>query len=454
MRGLRSTLVLLVVAVGLGAYIYFVERHRAPASEEEPNEQVFTFEADDVAELDVTRSDGSSTRVRRDNDAWHVVAPVDTPADDTTVSSIASSLASLEIRRIVEAAEDGPVDLEPFGLDAPSLDIGFVTSDDGDDTRHLLIGDQTPTGSDRYAKVSDNDRVFLIASYLNGTFDKSTFDLRDKAILDFERTDLDRLEITSADTIIRFTKDGDDWQLAEPWDVRADFGTVESLLGSLTSGRMQSVETEAADDLEPFGLAEPHLAVSINTGSATAALHIGSESPGGQRYARDASRSLVFTVDAALVETLERGPGEYRRKDLFGFRTFNATRLEVQRADATVAIEKTESESDEEEDVWRQVAPESADLDQDQVNDLLRQLSGLRAESFVGSRDEAGLDDEQIVATVRARFGEEDTDEAVVVWRSGDDTFAVPEGEPGAAQIDTQTFNDAMGTLEALHAEE
>lgn len=452
MRGLRSTVLLLVVAIGLGAYIYFVERHRDPASEGEPNEPLFTFEADDVEELAITNSSGATTRLRRDGDAWQAVSPVETDADDTTVSSIASSLASLETRRVVDSGEEGPVDLEPFGLDQPSLDIGFTTVDA--ETRHLLIGDQTPTGSDRYAKLSDGDRVFLIASHLNSTFDKSTFDLRDKTILDFERADLDGLEITSADSRIRFTKDGDDWQLVEPWGVQADFGTVESLLGSLTSGRMRSVEAETADDLEPFGLSEPHLSVSINTGSASAALHIGDESPGGYRYARDASRPLVFTVDTALVTSLERDAGEYRRKDLFGFRPFSVTRLEVQRADETIAVEKTSSESDEEEDTWRQVVPESADLDQDKVNELLRQLSGLRAESFVGARADAGLDDEQVVATVRARFGDDETDETVIVWQSGEDTFAVPEGEPGAAKIDSQAFDDAMESLDALHAEE
>ena len=287
-----------------------------------------------------------------------------------------------------------------------------------------------------------------------GTFDKSTFDLRDKTILDFERDDLDRLEITSADDTIRFTKDGDDWQLAEPWGVRADFGTVESLLGSLTSGRMQSVEAESADDLTPYGLSDPHLTVSINTGSATAALHIGDESPGGHRYGRDASRPLIFTIDAALLATLEREAGEYRRKDLFGFRAFNATRLEVERSEGTIAIEKVEAETDDGDDTWRQVAPESADLDQDKVNDLLRQLSGLRAESFVGSRDEAGLGEQQVAATVRARFGDDDTNETVIVWQTDDGTFAVPDGEPGAAAVDTQTFDDAMGALDTLQTEE
>lgn len=452
MRGLRSTLLLLVVAVGLGAYIYFVERHRDPASEDGANEQAFTFEADEVSELAVTQSDGTTTRVRRDGEDWEVVAPIATAADDTTVSSIASSLASLEIRRVVVSGEDGPVDLEPFGLDSPSLDISFTTTDA--EPRHLLIGDQTPTGSDRYAKLSDRDRVFLIASHLNGTFDKSTFDLRDKTILAFERADLDGLTITSADSTIHLRKNDDDWQLSEPWGVQADFGTVESLVGSLGSGRMQSVDAETAEELELYGLVDPALTVAVSAGSATARLHIGDEAPSGGRYARDESRSIVFTVDNSLVTSLERDAGEYRRKDLFGFRSFNATRLEVDRVDGTIVIEKTDAESEDDEEPWRQVAPDSAELDQDKVQDLLRQLSGLRAESFIGSRAEAGLDDEQVVATVRARYGDDDTEETVVVWRVEEETWAVPEGEPGAARIDSQTFDSAIETLDQLRAEE
>jgi hypothetical protein len=449
MRGLRSTLVLLVIAVGLGAYIYFVERHRDPASEDPPSEQLLELEADDVTGLQVTANDGSVTELRHDEDGWQVVAPVQATADDTTASSIASSLASLEVRRVVD---EGPVDLSPFGLDQASLDVGFSTTEEA--TRHLLVGDQTPTGSDRYAKLSDSDRVFLIASYLSGTFDKTTFDLRDKTILEFERTDLDTLEITSPDRSITLSKDGDDWRLAEPWDVGADFGTVEGLLGSLSSGRMQSIVSEEADDLESFGLAEPHVTIAVSAGSATARLSVGDETPDGWRYAHDAASPLVFTVDGALVATLERDAGEYRRKDLFGFRPFSASRLEVQQADETVVFEKRDAPTDDGEDTWHQLEPGAGDVDRDKVEELLRLLSGLRAESFVSSRADAGLDDERVVATVSARYGDDDTEETVVIWRSGDDTFGVPEGEPGAARIDGQAFDDAIDALEAAQSEQ
>ena len=447
MRGLRSTLVLLVVAVGLGAYIYFVERHRDPASAPEPNETLFAFEADDVTELEVRAEGGAATELRQDDGVWSVVAPVETAADDVAATSLAATLSSLEINRVLE---EGPVDLDPFGLAAPALEIG-VSAAGGDRRQRLLIGDVTPTGADRYAKLAGSDRVFLIAGYHRTTLNKTTFDLRDKTILDFDRDALGRFEVASGERTIEFAKDGDDWRLAAPLAAAADFGTVEGLIGSLGSGQMRAVASESADTPDEFGLDAPAHTVSLHAGSATATLHVGAETADGTYYARDAARPFVFTVDASLVTNLERGAEEYRRKDLFAFRAFNASRLEVERGDDAVVFEKRAAEEDDEdaEDTWELVAPEAGSVAHDAIDDLLSKLSGLRAESFLASRAEAGIGPEQVAATVRARFGDGDTEEQVVVWRAGEDTFAVSGDEPGAARIDSQAFDDALAALDA-----
>ncbi|MCY4602545.1 MAG: DUF4340 domain-containing protein [Acidobacteria bacterium] len=448
MRGLRSTLVLLVVAIGLGAYIYFVERHRDPASTPEPNEQLFTFDADDVTELQIRAEDGAVTDLRQDEGVWRVVAPVETAADDVAATSVAASLATLDIDRVLE---EGAVDLEPFGLDAPALDVSFAA---GGDSQRLLIGDETPTGANRYAKLGASDRVFLIAGHHGTTFNKTTFDLRDKTILDFDRDTLDRLEVSSGEQTIEFTRDGDDWRLAMPLGAAADFATVEGLIGSLGSGRMRAVESENADALEEYGLEAPAHTVSMHAGSATATLQIGGETPDGNYFARDAARPLVFTVDASLVTSLERDASEYRRKALFAFRPFNARRLEIERGDGVVVFEKRAADEDDEEaeDIWELVAPETGSVPHAEMEDLLSKLSGLRAESFVASREEAGVGPEQVAATVRAQFGDDDTEEQVVVWRSGEDTFAIAGEEPGAGRIDGQAFDDAIEALEAVRS--
>ena len=451
MHRFRSTLVLLVISLGLGAYIYFVERHREPALEETPNEQLFTFEENEVADLHVRGTSGNVTSLHRTDGTWRVIAPVDSVADEVTVSSITSSLATLEIRRVLE---EGPVDLEPFGLTNPAIDISFTLVED-DNVEHLLIGEQTPTGTDRYAKLAGADRVFLIAGHLDATFDKTTFDLRDKAILVTSTGDFDGLRITTDDQVMALLQENNNWRITEPWNVRADFSTVQSLVGRLTSGTMQTIESEGTNDLDAYGLSEPRQIATLHHGSTSTTLHLGNQAPDGSLYARDASRDLIFTVEASLSDDLNRRPNEYRRKDLFGFRPFNTTRLEITQGGHLVVFEKMEGEGDDEgENLWRRLQPETVDVDQAQMDDLLAKLSNLRANSWIESRDDAGLGDSERIATIRARFGEDRTEDVVTVWRLDEDTFAVHGTELGAAKIDTQAFNDALSALETVQTED
>ena len=457
MRGARSTLVLLIVFVALGAYVYFIELDRPPASETPPNELLLDTAADEIRRLTIGAGGVDTVLTKTDDgDAWQLTAPIAAPADDTQVSSITSALAALEVRRVID---DAVVDLAPFGLAEPVVEVGFVLASDPQEQR-LLVGDTTPTGNERYAMLADTGRVVLIASHLDSTFGKSAFTLRDKTILGFETSDVDQFEIQSDGSSIRLTKEANEWRLREPWDVRAEFSTVEGVIGRLSSGEMRSVaaeDGEAGDDpLAEYGLSEPRITATIQLGSATAALLVGDDAPDGTAYARDASRPVVFTIESSLVTDLARSAGEYRDKNLFDFRPFNASRLEIEQLDATVVFEKTASGGEESEPSWTRVSPASGDPDRSQMDDLLAKLSNLRAESFIESRADRGLDDTTVLATVHVRFssgGSQDSDsdedeaEQVTLWRSGDATYGVHGDEPGAAVLDTRAVDDALEAL-------
>ena len=111
----RNTLVLLVLAAGLGAYIYFVESKREPASNsDEPavtHAKVFTTEAAKIDEITVKGSAGEQTTLRKANNAWQVVTPVQSAADESESSGLATSLAALEEQRVIE---EQPKDLAPY----------------------------------------------------------------------------------------------------------------------------------------------------------------------------------------------------------------------------------------------------------------------------------------------------------------------------------------------------
>ena len=449
MRGVRSTLVLLVVALALGAYIYFVESERPPAGTPDALETVFDVESDDIDSLSVTASNGDRTVIEKDGDRWRIVEPFAVNVDVTQVVSLTSNLANLEVQRVVAGPEDAP-DPEAFGLTAPAIEVGVGTAD-GADAR-LLIGERSPAGNDLYATVAGSNRVFLISGFLDTTFDQTTFDLRDKSILDITRDQVDSLEISGPEVAVRLRKADAEWSLVSPIEARADLGVTDGLVGRLSTGQMAAIEAESvdADALGPYGLDDPRLTVTVGLGSSAATLLLGDTAPDGTVYARDEARELVFTVGESLASELEQGVDEYRRKDLFAFRPFNATALEIEHEGERWTFAREEAAGEEETDTWRRTAPDAGDVERADMDDLLARLSNLRAESFEPSRDGTGLD--APLAEITVTFDDGDR-ESVAVGRTGDDVFAVSGGEPGAARVNTRSWEDAIEAFDPLRGE-
>ena len=137
MRGVWSTLALVVAAAGLGAYIYFVDSERPDT---EAKAKVFAVEADAVEEIRVTAK-GETSLLRKTDGTWKLVEPLATDADQNEVSALVNSLADLEENREVEP---NAANLAEFGLAEPKADITFKAA--GGATGRVRLGDQTPTG--------------------------------------------------------------------------------------------------------------------------------------------------------------------------------------------------------------------------------------------------------------------------------------------------------------------
>ena len=451
MRGLRSTLALLVVAVALGSYAYFIEADRPPVSTADELVPVFEFESDDIITVTVTAENGDRTRVNKADARWRLVEPFEGNVDVTAVVGLTSSLATLEMQRIVAEPED-ELALETFGLAEPRISLEVETSTGVEAT--LLIGARTPTGGDVYATLAGSNRVFLVSGYLDDTFNQTTFDLRDKRILDFTNDEVTGLAITGDEVAVQLRKSDNRWTLTFPIEAHADTGTSDGLVGRLSTDQIASVEAETADDLTPYGLATPRLQVEVQLTGSTATLSVGSQAGPGRIYARDGARDLVFTIDETLVADLTRDAVAYRRRDLFGFRPFNAVSLGVERDGHQWSFEKTEAADGT--STWRQLSPDATAVDEAPMEDLLAKLSNLRADEFVDSRDNTGLD--APVARIRVSFTDREdniTEERVIVGHpDGDGTntnvFAVSGDEPGAARLNTEAWNDAIEALETL----
>jgi hypothetical protein len=443
MRGLRSFLALLVVLIGVGGYAYFVESKRDPLDADK-KDKVFAVQADQIDEITVKSESGEQTTLRKSGTEWQMAQPVTSQPDSAEVSGLTTNLSSLEISRLIE---ENPGDLTEYGLAQPRIEVAFKS---GGKERRLQIGRKTPTGTDLYAKVADEKRVFLIASYLEGTFNKKTFDLRDKTVLKLDRDKIDRVGITTPDHTVEFTKAGSEWQMSAPLKGRADFTSVDSLVSRLNTLQMKSLVAPDAPSLSEYGLDKPATTIRLGSGSSQAVLLIGRSAGEGVDFAKDQSRPAVFTVDASLATDARKEPGEFRQKDLFDARAFNSTRIEIARGSETVAFEKAKTKNKEgkDEEKWRQVAPAARDVDQAKVDNLIAAATGARATGFVETTAKTGLDKPELTITIKSDEGKRE--EKVAFARTGSDGFAVRTGEPGAAKVDIAAIENVVKSLDAL----
>lgn len=437
MRGLTSTIVLVVVLAGLVGYIYFVDANRPASGTAETKPKAFEVSPENIEEVQIKNVAGETARVQRVEANWQLLEPEKADADAAAVATVTSSLASLEVQRVVDEA---PADLAQYGLNPPRIDVAFRVKDQKDFQR-LLVGEKTPTGSDVYAKRPDENRVFLISSYLDSIFNKTAFDLRDKTILTFDRDKADGIEVVRGAVTLQFARNGTDWRIMKPLAVRADFAAVEGVMTRLSSTQMQKVVTPDATDLKPYGLDRPSLAAAVTSGSSRATLLLGRSGDDGL-YAKDASRPIVFTVEQSLATDLGKDIFEFRRKDMFDARSFTANRVELRRGAETLAFEKTKGTDGKE--VWRNAAGQNVDTAK--AEELLTKLSNLRAQSFEAAQN-ASLKTPVLTATVR--FDESKT-ETVTFGRTGSDVFASRADEPGTAKLEATVFEEAIKSLDAM----
>ena len=83
MRGLRSTIALIVVLAGLGAYIYFVTWKTAGRRPAPKQEKVFAgVEADKIEEIEGQVGERRGHDAQEGQRHWQIVAPVAAKADE------------------------------------------------------------------------------------------------------------------------------------------------------------------------------------------------------------------------------------------------------------------------------------------------------------------------------------------------------------------------------------
>ena len=157
----------------------------------------------------------------------------------------------------------------------------------------------------------------------------------------------------------------------------------------------------------------------------------------------------IFHLPVIEGADLSQILGDLRRKEIFEFRPFNATRFEINRGKETRVFERVTGTGANAADTWKQTAPNAKTVDSSNFEGALLEFSNLRAESFI---DKPGPTTgvTSPMATITVKFDEGKKQEQVKFGGTGPDIFAFRADQPGAMKLEIGKFDATLKKLDSI----
>ncbi|MBI1928775.1 DUF4340 domain-containing protein [Candidatus Poribacteria bacterium] len=240
---------------------------------------------------------------------WKMIQPLEAKADTKEIESILSVLNTLKVTAF-EA--DGQIDPAKYGLEPPRVKVTLQLTDKG--TRGLLIGAEAKTPGQVYAKRTDRNSIYSV-DQIYAQLNKTAFDLRDKRVMDFQRTETNRFEIQTSGRKIVCEKSIDgQWEIKAPVQLKANQTVVDDLLFGVDSLKAVEFVSEHPRSLQPYGLDAPSFQVSFMQPPSEPAVLLVGNTKGDTVYVKAKNADTVFLVKKESLNPIRIGVEEITKK--------------------------------------------------------------------------------------------------------------------------------------------
>jgi hypothetical protein len=366
-----KTLVLFVILAILAAYVYFYEIKGGEERDEADKiaKKIMVLEPDSVKIIEIRSVFNRFIFERLDED-WRIKDPVKTGGDKSTIDGLLTTLKNMEkIREFsISAGEQ-----KDYGLVGRSYLVIFESNSGRRDS--LRFGDNTPVGSNVFVSKGDTI-VYTVADNAKNTVTKNLFDWRDKSIAKVKESEISGFQLKNTKGSFQLVKEGSNWQLLKPKEVRADNSTVTTLLRKFENGKAKSVVSESLDNPVQLNLKHPAYQIDLYVGEGKAHKQIIlSKLINNTSNVKDDSRSQVMTVDSLFIRDIDKSFFQLRYKKIAEFDKNGVDSVVVTQGDSSLYFVKDTS------DTWL-FAGESK-VKEWKMNSLLNSLNNLEAKKFL-----------------------------------------------------------------------
>ena len=312
---LSTTLVLLAIAIGLGIFVWVLDRKIPGNRGLAQGAYLVDLDRDDVTQLEIENGD-TKTRLQKTADGWRLTAPMADRADPKVIDTLLYSAQFLKRDDSITNLGKGDQKrnyLKQFGVLRSRLILRCI----GKQTHvELQFGGETAVEGSCYVRVDSKDDVFVTDDDLKNLVSRPPDFFRDHELTPFLAPEIDRIVLTQAAGEIELTRQQDQWQIERPIKARASQAAVSRMLKKISETPVLQFQDEEAGG--EFETDTSPSAISLFSGQSKVKIACGapvSNQP-GHIYARVSDRPSTFIVAESLAQTLDQRPNDLRDRKI------------------------------------------------------------------------------------------------------------------------------------------
>ncbi len=317
------------------------------------------------------------------NQPWRLTFPIPARADNERLMAALQQLNATRVRQFV--TDNPAADLERFGFPTPELELTFAR--DTNVLTTLQFG-KSPTNDSTliYARRVGQPSIFTVERQTLKPWLISLNEFRDPHLLSVLPA-VTEIEVSGYDPFVLQRAATNAWQLKDN-PLPVDQELAESLLLTLPAAPIQQYKDSiTTEDLQRYGLAEPHRTVRLyaalaGTNALAVELAFSTPTTNGLVYVRRADENPVYAIRNTDYGKLAVADWQLRDRRLWRFVETNAVRMILRRGDHQLDLRRAGASA------WASV-PSSRAINGSEVEAVVKQFAALNAVAWLGRGAEA-----------------------------------------------------------------
>lgn len=447
---LRSTLLLLVLAAGLGVFIIKVGLVK-PGTLVTALDAAYVapFDPDSAASIRIFKSgDELSFERQPDGLTWKIVRPVQDRAGRMQMQQLLSMLSAIPHREVI--TKPSRDELGEFAITNPKMRVR-INDASGKRVVEFLVGRDTILPGGIYLGVEGSEDAYVVDAGVRDVVNQPVDAYRDRTLTSLDPMAIDKVVLGNRFGQIELVKRRGEWRIDRPVNARADSGLVSEIVRAAATAQIEEFVAEGSQTFMQMGLADPVGTIAlyeegsdsphlIQLGATVAQSSASTDRPNGEEasqrelvFARYPQRRAIYQLDAALAKFTALSPNQLRDRTLSRFQMDVVDSFEIYPQNRPGIIFRRTP------DAWDMVEPIAGPANSDQVMKALELLRTTRVVAFeadaANNLEVYGLDKPWMRVCVSAYTSEN-----------------IPEGGSGATPLADVSFGGYSSELQGFYA--